>query len=267
MALIDHLWFATLTKNEDDAGSENLLNLTINIDGIDVVDTSVAWMLQQAEAYFLIANRDFTPFDSNDLTNSSIRLGIRGDDCWVPQHILIFGHAQRLFVPLAIETDLDTALSTDTDEGHLTMPLRLVSLGSSLMLIRRVLLLVDTSGEDNAGTDSPIQLEITAAGSIALQQQIPDTAQSDEERFRANWYFLDVPAPFTKSDVISNGGITLSILGTDAWLPDNVVLFGLDTESGRPTEMVPLVAVIDWKLGWLSADPHEGKQSMTLPLV
>jgi hypothetical protein len=66
--------------------------------------------------------------------------------------------------------------------------------------------------------------------------------------------------------VIGNGGITLSILGTDAWRPQHFVLFGLDTASGRPSKMVSLSAVIDWSLGWLSSDPAEGKQSIRLPL-
>ena len=34
MAAVDRLWLATLTKNEDDAGTDaNRLNLTINVDG------------------------------------------------------------------------------------------------------------------------------------------------------------------------------------------------------------------------------------------
>jgi hypothetical protein len=265
MAVIDHLWFAALTRNIGDAGTDNLLNLTINIDGVDVVDSNVAWMLDQGEAYFL-GNARFAPFDTAALTNSSIRLGIRGDDAWAPQHVFLFGHAPRTLLPLAIETDLDATLSADTDEGHLSMPLRLVTAGNSTTAIRRVLLLVDTSSENDADTDSQIQLQITAAGAIALQQIVPDTAQSDQERWRANWYFLDAAVPFTRGDVLSNGGITLSILGTDAWLPESVLVFGLDTAAGRPTTIVPLVSVLAWDLGWLSTDDTEGKASIPLPV-
>src|SRR6185369_1382263 len=36
---IDELWLATLTKNEDDAGTDaDRLNVTVNIDGDDIVD-------------------------------------------------------------------------------------------------------------------------------------------------------------------------------------------------------------------------------------
>jgi hypothetical protein len=265
MAVINHLWFAALTRNTEDAGTDNLLNLTINLDGGDVVDSNVAWMLEQGEAYFL-GNASFAPFDTAMLTNSSIRLGIRGDDAWAPEHLFIFGHAPRTLLPLAIETDLDTTLSADADEGHLSMPLRLVTAGNSLTVIRRVLLLVDTSSENDADTESQIQLQITAGGANVLQQIVPQTPQSDLERWRANWYFLDAAVPFTRGDVLANGGITLSILDEDAWLPESVLVFGLDTLSGRPTTIVPLVSILAWDLGWLSTDHTEGKPSIPLPV-
>ena len=265
MALIDHVWFAALTRHLDDAGTDDLINLTVNVAGTDVINTDVGWHTRSGQGYFLI-NNDFTPFDSAGLTDSSVRIGVRGDDAWAPEHILIFGHSPRLFFPVAMETDIDAMLSGDSDEGHLTMPLRLVAPGDSTTVIRRLLLLVDTTGTDDAGTDSPVQLQITAAGNNVFTQQIPGTAQDDLDKWRANWYFLDGQAPFTRGDVIGSGGITLSILGTDAWQPQHLVLFGLDAPSGRPNKMVSLVAIIDWSLGWLSGDPAEGKQSLSLPI-
>ena len=265
MPPIDRLWIAMLTRNIEDAGSDDLLNLTVNIDGADVVDANVAWMMGQGEGYML-GNATFPAFDTADLTNSSVRLGIRGDDAWAPEHIFVFGRGERSLIPVAIETDLDTSLSSDADEGHLTMPLRLVTPGNSLTVIRRLLLLVDTSGEDDAGTDDEIQLEITAAGAVVLTRVLPETPQSDQEEFHANWYFLDVPVPFTRGDVLANGGITLSIRGEDAWLPESVLLFGLDTPTGRPTAIVPVVSIVKWGLGWLSTDTSEGKPSVPLPV-
>jgi hypothetical protein len=261
---IDRMWFATLTRNIEDAGSDDLLNLTVNIDGIDVVADDVAWMMRRGNAY-LLGNAHFPPFETSDLTNSSVRLGIRGDDAWAPEHVFVFGRAQRTLVPVAIETDLDTTLSTDANEGHLTMPLRLVTPGNSTTVIRRLLLLVGTSGTDDAGTDSDIELEITA-GSVALTRRIPSTPQDDQEEWRSNWYFFDVPTPFTRGDVLSGGGITLRILGDDAWLPESVLLFGLDTPAGRPTTIVPIVSIVNWDLGWLSTDTSEGKPSVPLPV-
>ena len=55
-------------------------------------------------------------------------------------------------------------------------------------------------------------------------------------------------------------------LGTDAWLPMRVFVFGLDTEEGRPGEVVTLSAIPKWDLGWLSTDPSEGASSVPLPI-
>jgi hypothetical protein len=284
VAIVDDLWLAALTKNEDDAGSDNRFNLTIDVDGVDVVDKDfiLAWGvpaqggapaqghdgLEQGQAGFQESGVLSTPFESNALTNSSIRLGIRGDDAWGPQHVLLLGRTQPAFTPgrivaLAMETDLTHWLSSDSSEGHLTMRLRLVGSGSSTTVIRRVLLLVYTDHGSDVETDSPIQLQIAAGGALVLDQQISDTPQDDLEQYTANWYFLDVDVPFTKSDI---GGISLSILGTDAWLPKTVFVFGLDTEAGRPNEVVALVTIPEWGLGWLSADPQEGNQSIALPV-
>src|SRR5437868_9439096 len=47
MAAIDDVWLAALTKDEDDAGSRNRFNLTVNIDGADVFghDFLLGWNL------------------------------------------------------------------------------------------------------------------------------------------------------------------------------------------------------------------------------
>ena len=58
----------------------------------------------------------------------------------------------------------------------------------------------------------------------------------------------------------------LSIRGSDAWLPIVVAMFGLDTASGNPGRMVPLVYFDPWQFGWLSTDPGEGSAAATLPL-
>ena len=281
MAIVDNLWLAAITKNEDDAGSSNRFNLTINIDGGDVFDQDFTLGggapgeeqvgLDQGQAGLQDSGPLSTPFESNALTSSSIRLGIRGDNAWGPQHVLLLGRTQPSFEPgrtvaLAMETDLAHRLSSDTSEGHLTMRLRLVGAGSSATVIRRVLLLVHTAGGNDTETDNSIQLQIAAGGNLVLHQKITDTPQDDLEQYTPNWYFLDVEAPFTRGDVVSNGSIRLSILGTDAWLPKSVFLFGLDTETGRPNEVVTLVSAPEWGLGWLSADPQEGNQSIDLPV-
>jgi hypothetical protein len=129
------------------------------------------------------------------------------------------------------------------------------------MLIRRVLLVIYTIRHDNAETESDVQVQIAAGGTIVLTHKITHGFG----RQKAYWHFLDVGTPFTR-DSIGPNDIDLSILGEDAWLPGVVFLFGLDTETGRPTQMVTLVAVREWDLGWLSTDLSEGQPSVSLPL-
>ncbi len=274
MAIFSNVFLAVISKNEDDAGTSNLLNLTINIDGDDVLDKDFEADLDDGEAELFGASSLPTPFDSIALTNSSIRLGIRDDNAWGPQDVLLFGQTQPAWEPgrtvaLAMETNLSHWLSSDNSEGHLTMPIRLVGSGSSATVIRRVLLLVHTAWEysTDTETDSPIQLQITAGGNLVLQQQIVDTPQPDLEAAKTNWYLMDAAVPFTRGDVLSNGGIRLGILGTDAWKPRRLFVFGLDTATGRPNEVVSLVSVPAWTQGWLSTDTQEGSPSVDLPVV
>ncbi len=242
------------------------MNLTVNVAGDDILDKNFDPDLDDAAAYVIWNATLPAPFDSTGLTNSSIRLGIRDDDAWAPQEVLLFGQAEPDFQPgrivaLAMESDLQHWLSTDTSEGLLTMPLRLVSPGSSATVIRRVLMLVLTIWSSIGGdtpTDSPIELEVRAGGNIVLKQEIHDTAQDDLEKGTTNWYMLDAATPFTRADVLANGGITLRILGSDAWRVGPLFLFGLDTATGRPNAVVNLNAEPMRDLGWMSTDTTEG---------
>jgi len=277
MAAIDDVWLAALTKDEDDAGSENRFNLTINIDGADVFgqDFLLGWNLpgqggtglSEGQAGVEEGKPPPAPFDSAKLSNSSVRLGLRGDDAWGPKHVLVLGRAQPDFMPgrilaLAMETDIERWLSADNDEGRLTMPVRRVGAGSSDTIIRRVLMLIYTDRGSDIDTESDIKLQIAASGQLMLDKKITH----DLKQVRAYWHFLEVERPFTRADVVSKGAIHLSILGTDAWLPMTVFVFGLDTEEGRPDNVVTLSAIPKWSLGWLSTDPSEGAASVALPL-
>jgi hypothetical protein len=273
MAIFEILFLAFLTRNENDAGTSSALNLTVNVNGDDVLDRDYESDVGDGEAGLSGFGVMPTPFDSNGMTNSSTRLGIRGNNAWAPQHLLVFGHVLPDFQPertvaLAMETDLTHWLSTDPSEGHLSIPVRLVGQGDSTTLIRRVLLLVRTIwSTDDAGTDSSIELEVTAGGNLVLKQEIGDTPQPDLEEATINWYTLDAAVPFTRGDVLSNGRVRLKILGDDAWRPMLLYAFGLDTAAGRPNEVVNLVSVPVWTEGWMSTNPSEGTPSVDLPVV
>jgi hypothetical protein len=277
MAAIDDVWLAALTKSEDNAGSRNLFNLTINIDGADVFgqDFLLGWNLpgqgdtglRKRQAGLEEGKPPPAPFDSTKLSNSSVRLGLRGDDAWGPKHVLVVGRTQPEFTPgrilaLAMETDIERRLSADSSEGKLTIPLRRVGEGTSETIIRRVLMLIYTDRGSGVETESDIRLQIASSGQLVVDRKITH----DINQVRAYWHFLDVERPFTRAEVISKGAIHLSILGTDAWLPMTVFVFGLDKEEGRPNEVVTLSAIPKWELGWLSTDPSEGAASVDLPL-
>jgi len=275
MSTIDVLWLAHLNRNSEDAGSDSTINLTINVDGEDVLDHDYGSNVGDGEAYLNGGSQLDTPFDTAGLTNASVRVGVRDDDAWSPSDVLVFGHSTAEFqsgvaVPLAMESGLSTWLSTDPSEGPLTMPLRRVGAGSSATVIRRVLLLVHTQwatrGTDT-GTDSAIQLEVFAGENLVLREEIANTPQSDLEKASSNWYVMDAPVPFTRGEVQAGGRIVLSILGDDAWKPQVLFVFGLDTASGRPNEVVSLVSRPVWGPRWMSSDTGEGDPSVELPVT
>lgn len=277
MSTIDVLWFAHLNRNTEDAGSDSTINLTINVDGEDVLDRDYGSNVGDGEAYLNGGNQLEAPLDSATLTNSSVRIGVRGDDAWAPGDVMVFGHSlaeSGVAVPLVMETGLTDFLSTDASEGPLTVPLRRVDPGTSNTVIRRVLLLVHTQWSGgglfpggDTGTDSAIQLEVFAGANLVLREEIDDTSQSDLERGTSNWYVMDPLVPFTRGEVQAGGRIVLSILGDDAWKPQMLFVFGLDTASGRPNQVVSLVSRPVWGPRWMSTDTSEGDPSVDLPVT
>jgi hypothetical protein len=204
-----------------------------------------------------------------------VRIGLRDDDAWAPEDVLLFGHSLAEFnsgvaVPLVMETGLTGSLSTDPSEGMLTVPLRLVAPGTSGTVIHRVVLLVHTqwaTRSTDTGTDSAIQLEVFAGENLVLREEIVDTSQSDLEKATSNWYVMDALVPFTRGEVQNGGRIVLSILGDDAWKPQVLFVFGLDTASGRPNAVVSLASRPVWGPRWMSTDSSEGDASVDLPVT
>ncbi len=276
MAAIDDVWLAAQTRDEDDAGTGDRFHLTVNVDGIDVFrhDFLLGWNLPgkggtglgRGQAGLERATPG-APFAMDGLTNASVRIGLRGDDAWAPRHVMLIGHTTDAFAPgrvlaLALETDSERWLSADAGEGHLTMPVRRVGAGTSATTIRRVLLLVYTDRGSDVDTTSDVTLQIAASGQLVVDQKLTH----DFRQVRAHWHFLPVERPFTRADVATKGNIRLGILGSDAWLPRTVFVFGLDTEEGRPREVVTLAAVPTWEMDSLSTDPSEGAASVVLPV-
>jgi hypothetical protein len=198
---------------------------------------------------------------------------------WKPEHYFVWGeqpyivgHDQRgiNIVPIALETHLSVKLSTERDEGPISLPLRRVHLGARDMQINQLLMLMASADVEYAGTDHDIEISVTVPGTSAPKANYvisgEDHPQYDQDRAQANFYFVPVMESFTYNDLDDNS-ISLSIRGNDAWLPQRFFLFGLDTASGRPNAIVPLVHISDWGDDWLSTDSSEGESSVTLDLV
>jgi hypothetical protein len=295
MSDLKTVWFGMLTDDSDDSGTNSPIVLIFNVTGgrFDVLhrtfpDTAQADQEQGQANLYEITEDDFEPqafvgstVDPQDLNASSIRIGIRGEDMWRPKSVFIWGEQKDgLIVPLALNTELqgqlgiagqliDVRLSTDAGEGKLSIAPTRVQLGNPDTIIRRLLMVMITADEDDAGTDDDIELQITTIdGRLVVNHVFPDTSQDDLERAQANFYYAPVSAPFTKAELNADS-VRLSILGNDAWLPARLFLFGLsEDEGGQPPEfVVPLVHLPTWPLGTLSTDAGEGARSVTLPLV
>jgi len=281
------LWTGMLTRGSNDSGTDSRIALIINQGGATVLDHTFSDTAQadqetsQANLYELnVAENNIIP---ENLSDSSILVGIRGSDAWRPQHFFVWGErlapgqfGLREVVPLAIETDISTTLSTDDDEGSLTLALRRVAKGSSSMQINRLFMLLTTGGEPDddliaegvipRDTDSPIEIQIVSEGRLVVLSEIRDTPQDDLELGAANFYSAPVIAPFTRRSLDDNS-ITLRLKGLDNWEPASLFIFGLDDAAGRPESIVPLVHLPRWPHGMLEADPTTGAASVTLELV
>src|SRR2546423_1702555 len=116
MAVLSRLWFAMRTRDIEDAGTDDRIQLIIKEDGVEKLNFTFPDTSQddqergKANLYRLgpIALR------SENLTDSSIKVAIKGKDFWFPEHVLIWGEeADKRVVPLAAEWDIEAGISTD----------------------------------------------------------------------------------------------------------------------------------------------------------
>ena len=291
MPRINSLWIGMKTAvGVSDGGTDSQLVLIVNEGGepVDAVhatlpDTSQSDQEEGQANLYRIELNDETPregrtFDTQDLNPSSIRVGIRGDDRWSPGSCLVWGQdAQGSIVPLALNVVRQgfeagepptMALSTDPDEGRTSFCVKRVQPGDEFTAVSRLILLVATADEDDAGTDDTITLRITDIfGRVLVEETIADTVQDDLEQGQANFYYVEFGATVIRTN-LDDKSIQLSINGDDAWRPASVFLFGLDAREGETVNFVtPLVHLPEWPFGTLSTDSGEGRASVALPVV
>ena len=266
------IWLGMLTRNKRHSGTNSRIVLIVNENGAESLhhtfDKTSQRDQQQGEANLYHLHRDPLVFNPENLDNSSVRVGIRGADMWRPEHIVLWVEDvdTGAIIPVAIETDIGTSLSTDEGEGNISLPVRSLSLGSDRMTINRLLMLMTTADIRHAGTGSPIELQVSVGGAVVLHFDVPDTPQADQKRGQGNLYFVPVNNPFTKAD-LTNNSLSLTIKGANMWTPRSFFLFGLNEASDRPDTMVPLVHEHPWPHGSMSTDSSEGVPSVTLTLV
>src|SRR5262245_44232701 len=121
MPSVTDVWMAGLTRNRNDAGTNDPITLSINLDGEDVLNSPLFdvasehfwWTDPQASQAqgLLHEQHPLREFASEALTDSSIRLGVAGDNAWQPEEIFAFGETGRGYVPLAMETKIRRTLS------------------------------------------------------------------------------------------------------------------------------------------------------------
>jgi hypothetical protein len=269
MSHLDRIWTGITTRTAEDSGTDDAIEIVINENGIDRLRRTIGDTEQDdledggANLYTMdVAANNIVP---ENLTNSSIRVGLKGGDAWRPEDIFMWG--RRLtggaVIPLALETNITTQLSTEAGEGASSMPLRRVALGARTMQINRLFMLMTTSTSDDAGTDNTITLQITTTG-LVVDFDSEDTSQEDLETSQANFYEVPVITSFSKASIAM---IRLEINGNDGWLPSSFFLFGVDDAEGRPEFVVPLVHLPSWAFGWMSTDSSEGVTRVQLPLA
>lgn len=266
MPILSDLWVATLTSTLEDSGSDSDLVVIMNQNNLDAVHRNLAFGPADTGGGKLY-HHDISDGAVDPDQDFYMRIGTRGSDAWRPTLIAAWGQriATGNVVPLRYDEELDVILSTDSSEGRISLPLREIVGGQIRTGINRVMLVTGT-GFGDFGTDSPIHVRITVGQTVVVDHTIPDTSQDDLDAAQGNVYFIPVIQQFTRSQ-LTDTSIELSILGDDAWRPIVVVMFGLDSASGQPGKMVPLVHLHPWGSQVLSTDPSEGVSSVTLPLA
>jgi hypothetical protein len=292
MGVLSRLWVAMRTQDKTDAGTDDPVVLIINENGVDKLhhtfpDTPQDQAKGQANLYDIdLKGRDIR---SGNLSNSSIRMAIRGSDFWHPQHVLVWAQEADggQVIPLAAEWDIKKGISTDASEGNLSFPLRRIGFPTSSPVtgvpdtnarIRQILVVLTTADVSEAGTDNEIDLEITFGGGTKWNQlAVPEKSLKQGKAFFLLPTTVQFPPPGAVPRRNNLDSVVLRISNDDSWLPSSFFLFGFQhtfaeplpgvSPGPPPDSIMPLIHIPNWKFGPLSTDRNEGKESVPLPLL
>jgi hypothetical protein len=291
------LWVAMLTRDEEISGTDSQIALTVKEDRADRLyhlfpDTSQndqergqPNLYEVPEELVLSAKIDPGRISPDRMIFTGV--DIRGDDAWQPERFFVWGErlGDGAIIPLALNLEPDFSpgselrrVTLSTGQNHQTsVALTRINLGTAQTRIESLLLAINTSSEEDSGTNDSLELSVRT-GPATLRAKIPfppDTSQEDLETGLPNLYESRVGTPgplfppFTRAELRPNS-IRLKIEGDDVWLPSSFFMFGVDTHSFADRsvrEVVPLVHLPEWNLGPLSTDLNEGRPEVVLPLV
>jgi hypothetical protein len=255
---------ATRTWGEVESGTPGPVVLIVNQNGLDVVHRTLK-QPRPSQQELITGKGSFAELHQqwflgtvsvDELTDSSVRVGIRTDEAWRPRSVFVWGSALpdvsplRFSVgnlyPLAFETGIETVLSTDPADGdgeaRISMPLRRTARGSDFTTIRSVLAIITTAGVPvvGAGTTSRVDIQLRGEGGGVLAEWTIADGNNNPPRLasgRADVLRFPLEAPITRAQLRS---VTLMLRGNDAWVLQDLFLFGLDTATDRPGLVVPL---------------------------
>ena len=196
------------------------------------------------------------------------RVGIRGADAWWPETIFAFGetdqkvYTQANLIPIGLDLWVGDRLSTDEEEGKLSVPMHRANYSGMHNEMNRVMVLALNGSKGYDGTKSQIRLEITTKdGQLTDFQLRPEQIALPGATCLMVRY---VGQEYSPSDIRS---IRLYTDGSDAWLPERFLLFGIDRNAGSYRQIYPFVNIQNWEstgLGKLTTNADAGSASVTL---
>lgn len=294
MGFLSRLWFAMRTRNIEDAGTDDRITLIITEDGVEKLnhtfpDTSQDDQDRGKANLYMVDDLADLGIRSENLTDSSIQVAIKGKDFWFPEHVLIWGEGvDNRIIPLAAEWDIEAGISKDPSEGNPSFPVRRIWYPISPFTqfpdkeanISQILVVLTTADTRYADTPQHPELEITFNGGRTRSAGIRTVKMNELKRGHGFFSLPDTFPPAVDPNNVPRWNnlesVVLKIDGDEAWLPSSFSMFGfrsayddnpLPVHTPKPGSIMPLVHIPDWNLGRLSTDLDEGKPSVSLPLL
>src|SRR5688572_29649672 len=282
MSILADIYVAARTRNVPDADTDDLPVLVVRRGSAIVFSKQLfggsSRVKRGAAAIWRVDVRNEF-LDHADLT---FELHASGNDAWSPEDVIIWGTAgiwigQEIVIPLAASLNLATAgtfpkggrwISTDVTEGVRIYPITPMGRGQDATRAQRVIVLAATDpygglipppvrptitpGEE--ATRASLTVQAGAPGRLLMSYTLPATqAGGNLQRGEAAFCKADLAAPFSRQDV-EVGAFTLSIDGSDSWVPNYFAVFGIGPEFGTPRVLIPFVATTGYPLHVMSSD-------------